>query len=209
MSYAYQSGISQKKLIETLGFRGKIFIQGGVGLFFVQSQPEYEERHDVKNFIFVGRLVEQKNLPLLIDVFNEFPDFNLNIVGFGELENKLKNMARSNVHFLGAVDNKALPKIYQQNDVFILPSKSEPWGLVVEEALNNGLPVIVSDNVGCKDDLVTEKTGLVFQSGSKVSLSQAVKKITDIQFYNSLRKNISNLDFKKRMKNQVDVFLSE
>lgn len=79
----------------------------------------------------------------------------------------------------------------------------------MEEALNNGLPVIVSDNVGCKDDLVAEKTGLVFQSGSKVSLSQAVKKITDIQFYNSLRKNISNLDFKKRMKNQVDVFLSE
>jgi hypothetical protein len=41
------------------------------------------------------------------------------------------------------MDNGLLPNIYQKNDVFILPSIGEPWGLVVEEALNNGLPVII------------------------------------------------------------------
>lgn len=133
----------------------------------------------------------------------------MNIVGFGVLESELKKMANSNVHFLGAVDNKALPEIYKHNDVFVLPSKSEAWGLVVEEALNNGLPVIVSDIVGCKDDLVTEKTGLVFQNGSKDSLKQAVQKMADIKFYNSLRKGVSSLDFKMRMEKQVNAFLFE
>ena len=105
------------------------------------------------------------------------------------------------------VDNVKLPNYYKNNDVFILPSKSEPWGLVIEEALNNGLPVIVSDKVGCKDDLVTVDTGLIFRYDDMDDLKNKVKKMCDVNYYNELRKCISFLDFNERIDKQVSVFL--
>lgn len=206
---AYPSGINHKKLLEALNFKGRIKNQGGVGLFNVQEQPPYKGQTEIKNFIYVGRFVEVKNLTFLIQVFNDLPHVTLNIVGFGELESELKAIAKDNIKFLGAVGNKSLPDVYRQNHVLVLPSKSESWGLVVEEALNNGLPVIVSDKVGCKDDLITDETGLVFESDNSEALKNAIVKITDIEFYNKLRRGVSLLDFTKRMQQQVDVFCTE
>jgi glycosyltransferase involved in cell wall biosynthesis len=207
ISKAYPSGLPHKALLEALSFRGEIHIQGGVGLINLQPQSKYTQRSEVKNFLFVGRLVGEKNLPLLISAFNELSDLTLNIIGFGELETELKNLVKSdNIHFLGAVDNKKLPSFYQQNDVFVLPSKSETWGIVIDEALNNGMPVIVSSHVGCKEDLVTDKTGIVFESNNKESLKNAILKITQIEYYNSLRLSISKMDWQARQSQQVNVF---
>ena len=112
-----------------------------------------------------------------------------------------------NIHFLGAVNNVELPKVYQSHDVFILPSKKEPWGLVVEEALNNGMPVIVSDMVGCYETIVNEDNGLVFKFDDKDSLMQAINRMSDVDYYNRLRKNISKYDFAKIEKEQVSCYL--
>lgn len=207
ISVVYPSGIAQGRIFEYLGFKGKYRYTGGCGLLNYIEQPAYQPRTEVKSFLYVGRLVEVKNLRMLIEVFNQFPELNLNVIGFGEQEAELKQLAKENVHFLGAVDNKQLTSYYQQADVFILPSNSEVWGLVIEEALNNGTPVIVSDKVGCRDDLVTEETGLVFNAGNHESLTQAIVKIRNIDFYNQLRKNIAKLDFCARAKRQVEVFL--
>ena len=136
------------------------------------------------------------------------PNLHLDIIGFGPLEEELKSIANKNITFLGAVNNKDLAKYYQNADVFILPSKSEVWGLVVEEALNNGTPVIVSDKVGCHYDLVTASTGLVFKSENLESLQEQISKICSINFYNNLRKGISQLDFIERAQNQVKAFVS-
>jgi glycosyltransferase involved in cell wall biosynthesis len=56
----------------------------------------------------------------------------------------------------------------------VLPSKSEPWGLVVNEAMICGLGVIVSDACGCKDDLVTGN-GFIFESGKQNELQECIK----------------------------------
>lgn len=207
ISKAYVSGIPHKMLMEQLGFKGEIKLTGGVGLMNIQQQPAFELRQRINRFLYVGRLVEVKNLKLLIEAFNEMPDLSLNIVGFGLQEAELKSIAKENVHFVGEIDNRNLGAWYQGSDVFVLPSKSEPWGLVVEEALNNGCPVIVSDRVGCKEDLVTEKTGLIFKNDSKDDLKSVVRKMTDTAFYNQLRKNISGLDFNLRAEKQVEVYL--
>ncbi len=87
---------------------------------------------------------------------------NLEVFDFVLTEEELKAMAKQNVHFLGAINNKELSGYYQKMDVFVLPSLIEPWGLVVEEALNNGLPVIVSDRVGCAEEIIDESNGIVF-----------------------------------------------
>ena len=198
ISTGYPCGVAQAMLLDRLGFRGELRPTWGCWLLNYVEEPPYEERRCVKEFLYVGRLVEVKNLALLIEVFNRRADLHLTIVGFGELEGQLKAMAGANVEFMGAVKNKELPDVYRKADVFVLPSRSEPWGLVVEEALNNGTPVIVSDKVGCRLDLVTDETGLVFDHDSGKSLMQAVDKMTDIAFYNRLRKNISGLDFLER-----------
>lgn len=207
ISIAFPSGPSQKALIDKFHFKGASHYTGGCGILNYCVQPPYQERLTVRKFLYVGRLVEVKNLELLIEVFNEMPSLSLDIVGFGELESKLKSLSNDNINFVGAVNNKDLSSYYRNADVFVLPSKVEPWGLVVEEALNNGTPVVVSDKVGCHSDLVTEQNGLVFKYDDKESLRLTIEKVCDIEFYNKLRRGVSLMDFNKRAQHQVDVFL--
>jgi len=204
---AYVSGLSQQKLAENLKCRAKIVKTKGVGIFNYVKQPEYVTRKKVKNFLFVGRLVEVKNLEFLIRVFNELKEYTLHIAGFGKLETYLRSIANDNIVFVGAVDNEKLSEVYQQNDVFILPSKSEPWGLVVEEALNNGMPVLVSDRVGCASEIVNDENGLVFKWNSEADLRDKINKMVQIDYYNQLRYNISKMDFEKIEKDQVNCYL--
>lgn len=207
ISKIYASGKNQKRITDGLGFAGETIITKGVGVFNFIPQPEYQCKEEVKNFLFVGRLVEVKNLELLISVFNVLPQYTLNIIGFGELEGQLKSLASTNVNFYGAVDNKKLPDYYQRNDVFILPSRSEAWGLVVEEALNNGLPVIVSDRVGCAEEIINETNGIIFRYNDRNDLKRAIERMTDVEFYNELRLHISHLDFEEIEKRQVEAYL--
>lgn len=208
ISKVYACGKPQAALAEALNFRGRMVLTGGCGILNYVAQPPYAPRSEVRRFLYVGRLVEVKNLELLVRAFGEMPDLELTIVGFGQQEKLLKAMAGSNVRFMGAVDNEKLPDVYRAADVFVLPSIIEPWGLVVEEALNNGTPVIVSDRVGCKDDLVTKETGLVFRHDDAASLKAAVRQMCDVAFYNRLRQGVARLDFSRSARRQVDVYLS-
>jgi len=206
ISSALVSGISHEKLVKSLHFKGEIIKTKGVGIFNIVPQPVYQARNEVTNFIFVGRLSEEKNLVFLIKAFNRLPNLKLNIIGYGPQEKMLKSRANSNIIFHGAIANKDLPKYYQANDVFILPSTSETWGLVVEEALNNGLPVIVSNNVGCATEIINESNGLVFNLADSDGLIKSIDQMRDVKFYNNLRLNISKLDFNKLAIEQVKCY---
>ena len=205
----FSAGSSGKKLVQKLGFKGAIKQMYGCGILNYIPQPKFQERDAVKKFLCVSRLIEEKNLSLLISVFNNQPQLQLTIIGKGPLKEQLQAMANSNIEFKDYVPNDQISQFYQDADVFILPSKSETWGLVVEEALNNGTPVIVSDRVGCREDLVTENTGLVFTFDNKKSLSEAIEKITQTDFYNHLREQISYLDFIKKSQQLVQLFLEQ
>lgn len=192
ISTAYVSGGLHKKLLQLLSFDRKIIITKGVGLYNLVPQPSYHPKDKITNFLYVGRLIEVKNLEYLIKVFNSLPELRLTIIGFGEKEKELKEIASENIHFVGAVKNTDLPKYYKENDVFVLPSLSETWGLVIEEALNNGLPCIISDRVGCQNDILKDEiNGLIFKLKEKDSLKNAILKMCNTQFYNNLAKNIS------------------
>jgi glycosyltransferase involved in cell wall biosynthesis len=206
ISKVYASGKSQRKLTDILGFKGETIITKGVGIFNYISQPTFTPRSEVKNFIYVGRLTRVKNLEYLIDKFNQHPELNLTIVGFGELEDTLKAMAKSNIRFTGAINNKDLHSYYQNADVFILPSIIEAWGLVVEEALNNGTPVMVSDRVGCAEEIVSAENGVVF-SLNPDNFEEQLSKICDIDTYNNMRKHIANMDFEAIEQYQINCYL--
>ena len=207
LSKIYASGKSQRKITDNLGFKGETVITKGVGVFNFIPQPDYKPKTEVKNYFYVGRFVEVKNLKFLISVFNELPQYNLYLAGFGEQEQELRRLAKENVHFLGAIDNKKLSTLYQQMDVFVLPSKSEPWGLVVEEALNNGIPVIVSDRVGCAEEIINNSNGLIFHYNDKKEFVAAINKMAEIDLYNRLRKNISKLNFEEIEQAQIACYI--
>jgi len=126
------------------------------------------------NFIYVGRLSKEKNVSRLLTAFKTFKQNNISarewgliIVGDGPERLSLSSWALENkvqsVCFVGGKSWLEVPEYYSLSDVFILPSLSEPWGLVVNEAMVCGLPVIVSNKCGSAPDLVHEhKNGFTF-----------------------------------------------
>lgn len=205
MDYALPSGKPHVQLFDVVGFKGAKYITGSVGIF---NKPGKEAKiiHHPLRYIYVGRLVPVKNVELLIEEFNHNKK-QLTIVGCGPLEESLKAKAKSNITFTGFIDNDRLGAIYQANDVFILPSYSETWGLVVEEALYWGLPVIVSDRVGSSIDMVKDlNTGVIFKSKSRESLHQAIMNM-EAQF-DEYYNNVQNIDWEERDKNQVKAYTS-
>lgn len=82
------------------------------------------------------------------------------------------------VRFLGFVNQSQLPSVYCAADLFVLPSLFEPFGLVVNEAMLCGLPVVVSDHVGAKFDLVhPDENGYVFPAGDVEALATIFQQI--------------------------------
>jgi glycosyltransferase involved in cell wall biosynthesis len=119
------------------------------------------------NFIFVGRLIEFKNLFIMLEAFDkaskkhpEGSDWGFLIVGDGPLEDDLKAFVADkdikNVNFLPPCEWIEVPWNLSLGDVLVLASYSEPWGFVVNEALICGKPVIVSNHCGCASSLVKE-----------------------------------------------------
>jgi glycosyltransferase involved in cell wall biosynthesis len=99
------------------------------------------------------------------------------MVGDGELRPALEKLAQEAapglVKFLGFRNQSELPALYDLCDVFVLPSGFEPWGLVVNEVMNAGKTVVVSDQVGSGPDLVREGgNGSIFPAGDVARLTQ-------------------------------------
>jgi glycosyltransferase involved in cell wall biosynthesis len=114
--------------------------------------------------LYCGQFIERKGLHVLLDAFasvkRRFDDVALVLVGYGPARDLLKaQIARLNlvdVHFIDHVETSEMPRLYALADVFVLPSLEETWGLVVNEAMACGLPVIVTDRVGSSVDLVVD-----------------------------------------------------
>lgn len=130
--------------------------------------------------LFVGKLVERK-LPMDLlhayeGVVADKPETHLVIVGEGadrpELEGFVKSRGLTRVHFVGFQNRTRIPAYYACADVFVLPSRHDPWGLVVNEAMCFGLPIIATTLVGCTPDLIAEgENGFVYQAGDVWTLT--------------------------------------
>lgn len=138
-------------------------------------------------FLYVGRLSPEKNVDGLLAEWNAYREqggrFPLVIVGGGSDAEALGVVARASpfkndIHFVGHKSYRELPQFYAFARCFVLPSKREPWGLVVNEAMASGLSVIVSDRCGCSHDLVhDEENGYTFDPYSPGTLAKILLKI--------------------------------
>lgn len=193
-------GTPQKDLATALGFKRKILITGGVGYhYWVGSEIQHRLiPEEIQNLLYVGRLSHEKGAHKIVEVAKLNPSLNFTVIGTGPEETRVKQLIVdldvSNVKMLGYVENKHLENFYRSNDIFLLPSDSEVWGLVIEEALHFCLPVIVSDKVGCADDLVVKyASGEVFASDNISDFDRAIHKLTDKETYTATVNNIGSI----------------
>jgi glycosyltransferase involved in cell wall biosynthesis len=127
-----------------------------------------------KIILFCAKLQTWKRPMDLLHAFAAaaIPDSKLVFAGDGaqrsELENEVAALNISNkVQFLGFVNQSRLPGLYKAADLMVIPSRYEPFGLVVNEAMLCGCPVIASDRVGAVRDLITHcETGYVYPCGN-------------------------------------------
>ncbi len=112
-------------------------------------------------FLAVGRFVKLKGLDLLFDAWSRTQQrAQLVIVGSGplhsEYEDIIKQKQLKNVSIVGYVSQEKLYDYYAAVDVFVLPTKSDIWGFVVNEAMASGLPVISSDRCTAGNELIKQ-----------------------------------------------------
>jgi glycosyltransferase involved in cell wall biosynthesis len=207
MGHAFPSGELQEEILQRAHYSGVVHITHGVGIPSRIDERTFGSNvlPSVFKYLYVGRVSAEKNLTFLVRMFNENGK-KLTIAGNGPLLNELKLLAQSNITFLGYVNNIELADVYKRHAIFVLPSYSEPWGLVVDEALWFGLPVVVSCNVGCSEDLVVKpNTGTVFEVDDEGSF---IKALLDVELnYSKYKSNVMAIDFNKRDQEQIDSYM--
>jgi glycosyltransferase involved in cell wall biosynthesis len=164
-----------------------------------QFRAEHGLSADRRSLLFSGRLVPVKRVDLLIDAFasvaQDRPEWDLMIAGDGplreELEQRVPEWLRDRVRWLGFCDMEPIVKAYHAADVLVLPSDYEPWGVVINEAMGAGLPVVASDVVGAAYDMVTDRVnGRLFASGNAGELADALRDVTDAERYPAYRRAV-------------------
>ena len=142
-----------------------------------------------KFFLACTRFLPRKNLSLLLRAFATLKErtgaavWDLVIVGDGperpQLEREVSALALSgSVRFPGFLQYDELPVYYGLAGAFIHPSISEPWGLVVNEAMAAGLPVLVSKRCGCARDLIDEgRNGYSFDPRDAAGLTRLMERL--------------------------------
>jgi len=119
----------------------------------------------LRYFLYVGRLVRVKGVFDLLEAYRQLDSeirisVGLVFVGDGvdraELMERASRIAPGTVQFPGFVQREGLPQFYALADALVFPTHSDPWGLVVNEAMSCGLPVIAASVAGCVPDLVQD-----------------------------------------------------
>jgi glycosyltransferase involved in cell wall biosynthesis len=129
--------------------------------------------------VAVGRLSPEKGLDVLIDAVRDLP-VELLIAGAGPEESRLRARAGDNVTFLGWVSRDALPDLYASADVAVMPSRSDPWGLVLNEASLAGLPLVSTTAAGAAWDVIEDGVnGFRVPPGDVGALRAAIERLVE------------------------------
>lgn len=141
-------------------------------------------RRDVPVVVYASKLTPRKHpadlLAATAMLRREGLDFDLLIIGAGELDADLRNAAAdvpgAPPVFAGFRNQAELPRLLGASDVFVLPSQNEPWGLIINEAMAAGLAIVTAREVGAVPDLVHDGVnGALFDAGDVPGLADALR----------------------------------
>ena len=164
------------------------------------NREALKQKHGLKGrfvLLFVGRLVENKGVVDLLEsmrgVAARSPKVTLAVVGYGPMADDVKRYERmlgDSIRYFGLVDDSRLYELYSIADAHIMPSWSEPYGVVCAEALSFGVPSIITTTSGCRDLIIDGVNGYMIPPNSPKDIEETVMKIVsnpDIQ--SSMRSN--------------------
>jgi glycosyltransferase involved in cell wall biosynthesis len=128
-------------------------------------------------FLYVGRFEPEKGLDVLLRAMRDVPA-RLVLIGSGPLEAELRQAGGERVHIVGQLDRDELVPWYAAADALVLPSRSEPWGMTLNEGAAAGLPLVATDAVGAAHDLIEPgENGFRVPAGDEAALAAALNKL--------------------------------
>lgn len=164
--------------------------------FFTASRLGLDERKDIRRslgvsderpiVLFASKFMPGKRPDLVIQAAGQLVSqghsLHLVMAGSGAMEIELRRLATSfpdlSVTFPGFVNQSEMPRLLAASDIFVFPSTIDQWGLIVNEAMAAGLPVIVGADSGCAPDLVDDgANGYLVPSNDLDALRQAIERI--------------------------------
>jgi glycosyltransferase involved in cell wall biosynthesis len=176
MPYAVDNDYFQRRSLEARSTRADLLAE----LKLDVSRPV---------ILFASKLQGRKRCADLLEAYKRLspapgvePHPYLLIVGDGDERESLERQAAqsgfSGIRFCGFRNQSELPRFFDLATVFVLPSQHEPWGLIVNEVMNAGRAVIVSDDVGCAPDLIRDGVeGCVFPVGDVEALTNSLRRV--------------------------------
>lgn len=156
--------------------------------------PTQEERkqyrrtlgfEDKKTVISVGQFIERKGFDVLLEAWKGMPqDCQLLLIGGGEQKERYEQFIQehqlANVHILDFVDKDKIWDYYRASDLFVLPTREDVWGLVVNEAMACGLPVITTDMCVAGKELITDDSqGFIVPAEDSSALREKMRYILE------------------------------
>ena len=168
-----------------------------------------------KKYIYLGQLIERKNIFIIVNWINNNKDLNFEFyfAGDGLLKDIILELSSKDnrVKYLGKLTKDEIKNTLRNYDYLVLPSKKEPFGIVLLESLASGVPCIVSDAEGPKEIIVDEYNGFIFNKHSEIEFDRKMKNslfISKDKYYNLTKNAIESskkYDSKKIIKKWIDV----
>ena len=156
--------------------------------------PFNEKTYDL---MFSGQFIDRKLPFFFIEVAkrvkNTIGRCKILILGGGELEVEMMQLLDKyslDYDYPGFIDQLILPQYYAKVKVFLFPTKVDPWGIVVNEAMASGVPVITCESAGVAHELVVDnENGYVLTLNEDIWAEQAIKLISDLNLYEKFSSN--------------------
>ena len=206
-SYWLSSGVNTTKTLINYGanrnnvfeyhfttlFKSEVLLEVTAEAEIKELRLKYNLKPNIPYLVFVGQLIHRKGLDILIDAFRniKYPNTELLLIGDGDKLNDLrKSVMESNledkIHFLGKMSKDNVLEYLRLSDVFVFPSREDIWGLVLNEAISNGLPVVSTKQVGASFSLIKNNlNGFIIDSESSKQLSDSINMI----LFKDIKKN--------------------
>lgn len=170
--YPFTSLKEEDIISEPISFIAKQQIRGNLGIA------------EKKVILAVGQFIQRKGFDVLINAAKDLPAYvGVYIVGGDPTDEYIALQAElklNNIHYVGFKTKEELKKYYQASDIFVLPTREDVWGLVVNEAMANGLPVITTEKCIAGLELICNgENGFIVEADNVLQLSSCINEIID------------------------------
>jgi glycosyltransferase involved in cell wall biosynthesis len=129
--------------------------------------------------VAVARLSPEKGIDVLLEATAGLP-LEVVVAGAGPEETRLRRQADGNVTFLGNVERDALPALYADADIAVVPSRSDTWGMALNEAALAGLPLVSTTAPGAAYELVEEGVnGFLVPPDDPAAMRRAIERLVE------------------------------